>query len=270
MESLSNKVINIFEKLIYGNQLYLEEICKDLYDEYYKISPIFDIFLKELIYFCEECKKFLLNDLNKRSQNFIQFIKYFSKWIKTNEQYFCETSQKKTPLSEEIPWLNFLAIDYLEDILKKDFSVFEFGCGGSTIYFGKRVKEVVSVEHDMKWFDEVKNKINKSGLSKKCDLYLISAELFKNEISNDLSCLDSYVSSDKNYKGYSFKKYATFIDNYPKDYFDLILIDGRARPSCFKHAFDKVKDEGFIILDNSEREHYKIIHELLNKVGWEG
>lgn len=36
----------------------------------------------------------------------------------------------------------------------------------------------------------------------------------------------------------------------------MILIDGRARPSCFLHAIPKLKVDGYVILDNTERAHY--------------
>ncbi|MES1224680.1 MAG: hypothetical protein ABUT20_54815, partial [Bacteroidota bacterium] len=36
----------------------------------------------------------------------------------------------------------------------------------------------------------------------------------------------------------------------------LILIDGRARTSCIKHAVGKLKPSGFLILDNAERKYY--------------
>jgi len=68
---------------------------------------------------------------------------------------------------------------------------------------------------------------------------------------------DSYVSSGIQYKGQIFWKYATFVDRFPDEYFDLILIDGRARPSCFKHAIPKTKKGGYIVWDNTDRLHYQ-------------
>jgi len=44
---------------------------------------------------------------------------------------------------------------------------------------------------------------------------------------------------------------------------DFLLVDGRARPECLYYALPKLKDKAIIILDNSEREHYKIVFELL-------
>ena len=67
----------------------------------------------------------------------------------------------------------------------------------------------------------------------------------------------------------SFFDYASFIDQYPDNYFDLILIDGRARPSCFMHAAAKVKHGGYVVLDNAERVSYAYVEETALKLGFE-
>ena len=79
---------------------------------------------------------------------------------------------------------------------------------------------------------------------------------------------DSYVSGDPAYAGMSFHHYASSIDRYPDGSFDAILIDGRSRPSCFKHAKSKLKSGGFLILDNSETDYYHFIHGNLDGEDW--
>jgi len=79
---------------------------------------------------------------------------------------------------------------------------------------------------------------------------------------------DDYISSDARYQGQAFVNYAKSIDPYPDAYFDIVLIDGRARPSCVAHAQHKVKVGGYLILDNSERDEYRWIHESLANDLW--
>jgi hypothetical protein len=67
---------------------------------------------------------------------------------------------------------------------------------------------------------------------------------------------DSYATADETYRAMSFQGYASAIDDYPDGYFDVVQIDGRARPSCFKHSLRKVKPNGYLVWDNTEREHY--------------
>jgi predicted O-methyltransferase YrrM len=56
-------------------------------------------------------------------------------------------------LSIGYAWLTFGAIMALEQILddKKDMRILEMGCGGSTIFFAKRCKELITLEHDRNW-----------------------------------------------------------------------------------------------------------------------
>ncbi|HLI94422.1 MAG TPA: hypothetical protein VKU83_12450, partial [Puia sp.] len=46
------------------------------------------------------------------------------------------------------------------------------------------------------------------------------------------------------------------IDVYPDSHFDVIIVDGRARPSCIKHALPKLKPGGWLLVDNSDRSYY--------------
>lgn len=55
------------------------------------------------------------------------------------------------------------AIKFLENLLKRkaDAKVLEFGSGGSTIWLSKLTKNLTSIEHDGRWFNQVKNQIHK-------------------------------------------------------------------------------------------------------------
>ena len=45
------------------------------------------------------------------------------------------------------PWLTYGAIVELEDIIKPHFRIFEFGTGGSTIFFSRRCHSVKTVDN---------------------------------------------------------------------------------------------------------------------------
>lgn len=57
------------------------------------------------------------------------------------------------------PWLHPAATMYLESLLRRDMMVIEHGCGGSTLWFASRVKEVHSYEVNEAWFRAVVNKV---------------------------------------------------------------------------------------------------------------
>ena len=58
-------------------------------------------------------------------------------------------------LENELPWLTPKSILKLDDLLTEDMKVLEFGSGGSTLFFSKRVKSVLSFESDQSWIDKV-------------------------------------------------------------------------------------------------------------------
>ena len=54
-----------------------------------------------------------------------------------------------------LPWVSYPAIHLLNERLRPDQTVFEYGAGYSTLYFAARCGAVTAVEHDREWFDEV-------------------------------------------------------------------------------------------------------------------
>jgi hypothetical protein len=66
----------------------------------------------------------------------------------------------------------------------------------------------------------------------------------------------AYRSTDPPVLQHSFRNYVTAIDAFPEGTFDVVSIDGRARPSCIQHAISRVKRGGLLVLDNAERGYY--------------
>ncbi|MDP4267838.1 MAG: hypothetical protein Q8880_10455 [Bacteroidota bacterium] len=164
------------------------------------------------------------------------------------------TTRSENSIKVGYPWINFQAILLLKKIIKNDFKIFEYGSGGSSIFFWKRAKETTSIEHVEDWYN-ILMKIKPENSNN--NIILIKPEKdISNEILTDYSNPENYKSSAKEYMNYNFKNYVTYIDRFPDEYFDLISIDGRSRPSCIMHSLSKVKSKGYLLIDNAEREHY--------------
>jgi len=142
-------------------------------------------------------------------------------------------------LEHEIPWLTFPSIRQLSSLLTSEMRVFEYGSGGSTLFFANRVAEVISVEHDEAWYARLMPHLEKQN-TVNFTVYHIPPRDDPTYYEKEPSDPDGYVSSLERYKGLSFHEYASKIECYPDNYFDVVVIDGRARPSCFKHAIQKV------------------------------
>jgi hypothetical protein len=56
---------------------------------------------------------------------------------------------------EPVPWITYPAIEFLKQLDLGDKTVFEYGCGGSTMFWSRAAKHVDSVEHDDQFYREV-------------------------------------------------------------------------------------------------------------------
>ncbi len=162
-------------------------------------------------------------------------------WRSFNESIFTEL--------EPMPWMNYEAVANIQKSITSNSLVFEYGSGSSTRYWISTGCKVVSVEHDKIFFQQMKD-----ALADKCEYKLIEPEPSALINVKSHESPESYKSSD--FENHSFEAYVRAIDIYPNDYFDLVVIDGRARPACIKHAVPKIKRGGILVLDNSDRYYY--------------
>jgi len=189
-----------------------------------------------------------------------KMVKYFFPW-------FLSLRQSANPLADERPWIIFEAQEFFDGILNKNMHVFEYGSGGSTIFFAKRVGAVVSIEHHREWYNRVTQELHRKKIYNGM-VRLAEPENHEN-FNADFMDPAGYASDGSEYKGKTFKKYASSIDGYPDGNFDVIVIDGRARISCFKHTLKKLKVNGYLMLDNAECANYAHIHESLSGEDWQ-
>jgi hypothetical protein len=204
--------------------------------------------------FFQYLKTTLKNNSGFAGLSLLKHRKIYSEWIDQMES-------KKSSMNLELPWITIFAknylINFLTDKSKSQVKIFEFGSGGSTVFFLKYSDEVVSIEHDKKWFELVSKTVDQKKVQG-WDGHLIEAERVENYRKNELNGSNPYhyYSTDENFLNCTFKNYASYIDKFPDKYFDLILVDGRSRPSCLFHSVPKIKQGGLLILDNAERKYY--------------
>lgn len=135
-----------------------------------------------------------------------------------------------------IPWITHEAFLLLDQYMNTHDhpNILEFGAGASTIWLSKRTKNLVSVEHNIKFFNLISEKLTNSP--------------------------ESFPVKHIFHK----TPYYSVCDIFPNDYFDLIVIDGRNRKGCIKNAIRILKPNGILILDNAERPYYQGGKDLLS------
>lgn len=155
-------------------------------------------------------------------------------------------------LRRGLPWLTFDAIAHLDRIDLRGRQVFEYGSGGSTRYWLRRGAAVVSVEHSPAWHARVRARLAPDA---PVDYRLVPPEPAPPG-PFDPADPDACRSGSPEAQGLTFRAYVGQIDAFPDGHFDLVLVDGRARPACLVHAAPKVRPGGVLLLDNSERDYY--------------
>lgn len=179
------------------------------------------------------------------------------------------------PMDEEgiTPWMTFPAIAFLKDVLNKESKVFEYGCGYSTVFFNQFVGETVSVEHDMTWVDNVKINVPDA----KIHVVDQNAKVHDDAlpvVENFVKTFSQIISDDRDHDvkhgliNNEFAGYASTIYNYPKGYFDVIVLDGMARSLSGVLAVEMARDDTLIILDNSDRWQYNPLQNYLVDKGF--
>lgn len=202
--------------------------------------------IKDILRFRDQIK--IYKKYNNTFYN-LSLCAFFNKW-----RFF---RLQTDSLNFGIPWISFPAIKYIDKYLSKEMSVFEFGSGGSTLFFSERAREVISIEHDDQWYRKMCKTIENKGLK--------NIKLIMEIPTETIGLEDLYSSENEEYRNKSFKNYVSTLDSFPNNYFSLVLIDGRARQSCFKHSLDKIKKGGLIVFDNTERTRYRQVFNLANK-----
>lgn len=152
----------------------------------------------------------------------------------------CSTSMR------DEPWIRAEAIAKLEDILRPDWTVFEWGGGGSTIWLAQRVARLVAVEQAPMWIGRIARRLHELDLLDRVDLV--------------------YIKADVERKYYQF---ADYIFEFPIGHFDLVFVDGKARDRCLANAQDRVRLGGWVVLDDSQRREYDEGAVLYENDAWE-
>ena len=121
-----------------------------------------------------------------------------------------------------MPWISYNAIADISRHLSSNSTVLEFGSGMSTIWYAKLAGQVFSVEDYDPWYRKVKFLLDKKEINNVC-----------------------YAFAEG-------RDYYTFTKNQDVK-FDLIMVDGSFRSDCIKQSAKKLKSNGIIYLDNSDK-----------------
>lgn len=129
----------------------------------------------------------------------------------------------------DYPWLSRSANSLVESLIKKSDVVLEFGSGGSTIWFAKRVSALHTVEHNPDWYHSVSRGLVRDGL-------------------RNVTCL--LVEKDVTEERGQDAAYVRTTEKFASNCFDVVLVDGAYRDRCAMASLKLLKPGGLLIVDD--------------------
>jgi hypothetical protein len=177
-------------------------------------------------------------------------------WLRTN-------LRRRSPIDQELPWLNFALIELLERRFgeRPGGLAFEWGAGGSTCFLGRRAARVVTVEHDPAWAERVRSALRGMGLTN-----VELRHIPENDGSREAG---PGVGPARPHKLARYRDYIGSIVEREGGPLDLVLVDGRARLECAAAARSEVGVGGWVVVDDVDKPgRYEALGELFPPRTW--
>jgi len=143
-----------------------------------------------------------------------------------------------------LPYITYPAMEFLSRRIGPGMTVFEYGCGASTLWWSARVKQVDSAEHSREWYEHISSQA-------------------PSNVKIHYAPISGTTEGDSNAK----EAYARLALE-PGRKFSIIVIDGRLRVRCVRHAVHALTPDGVIVWDNSDRVYYEPGYRLLAEHGF--
>jgi hypothetical protein len=150
------------------------------------------------------------------------------------------------PAAQGLPWIAWPCIDFLNGYLHPEHRVFEWGGGGSTLFFLKKGCRVTTVESSARWVGHIESEIRKlsEDARDRWDLRFVPVT------GNSDPAIDEYVGQ--------------VAAGAP---WDVVMVDGWSRVDCLRRALPHVKPSGVLVLDNADQKQFENAPQFMD--GWE-
>lgn len=136
------------------------------------------------------------------------------------------------------PWLSQGAVNFCDRHLSEDQIGFEWGSGRSTAWFGKRLKSLLSIEHDPNWHATV------LGMLRERNLDNVECRYIPLEHHLDEPTHTHYEKTPE---------YVKAIEEFNDETIDFVVVDGHYRQACIMSSLNKIKPGGLLLADNTNR-----------------
>lgn len=143
---------------------------------------------------------------------------------------------RASPILRGLPWISYPALRFLQDNVKPGMRVFEWGSGGSTVFFARLNCNITSIESSHFWYSKLEEGLGHLTKDERARVEMRFIRADPNEYPQGL---DDYISSV--HDGASW---------------DLILVDGWERVRCAEAAQGDLAPGGMLLFDNSDQKQF--------------
>ena len=161
-------------------------------------------------------------------------------------------------LENGVPWQVPDSIYQEDAVCQREDMVLEFGAGGSTIFFAKRCKHVLSIETDPNWASLVQHKLDSLNLEN-VTLICIENQLEIERFVQDFEMGHISILSVDTVYGYNRSAFLNgFFQKGISKNLRMIVLDNYAAPELFKEHYDKeaVNLEEWIVFKYDDEHWY--------------
>jgi len=164
---------------------------------------------------------------------FLKAAKYIHQPVYLIRRVAYESYRLRHP---EEPWLSPGAVRFCNSALKRTDVALEWGSGRSTKWFAARVGKLLSVEFDSDWHRKVSADLA-SFPNAQCRFVPL-------EHAPDEGTVAHYQK---------VPAYVAVVDEFADGSLDFVVVDGHYRQACILEALPKLKPQGLLLVDDTER-----------------
>lgn len=131
-------------------------------------------------------------------------------------------------MNVDVPWMNWKIREALNSLLKPTDVMVECGSGRSTLWYARRVGQLMSLEFDKAWFESVSKTLATAGVR-----------------NVDFRFVDYSLDHDQHHN-----EYIATLEGLADNSIDACLVDGGPRSYCAMALVPKLKPGGLLIIDD--------------------
>lgn len=196
-----------------------------------------------------------------RIQSLVLLHKYYLKKVGWHE-----SKKYNLPIRDgnHIPWITYSALEFLLQLNLRELKVLEFGSGSSTIFFARNSKVVISFEENALYLEETSKAILGTNSKVLPIVPTLKDEIVEYELNEkhfeyfkrDLEILETEGNFYSKQRDFAKNVISNIMMNWDSP--DLVFIDGGFRNLQMLIAASRTNNDLIVVLDNSEREEYKL------------